>query len=44
MLKAGETICETAVLSDSSLASDTSLEDVQKETFQDTVGNTLGDI
>ncbi|XP_054842912.1 transmembrane protein 232 [Eublepharis macularius] len=36
MLKAGETICESAILSDSALASDANLEEVQKETFQDT--------
>ncbi|XP_077203873.1 transmembrane protein 232 isoform X2 [Paroedura picta] len=36
MLKAGETICETAVLSDSTFASDANLEDVQKGEFQDT--------
>lgn len=45
MLKAGEAICETAVLSDPTLASDANLEDVQKETVQGTVGNIyLGDI
>ncbi|XP_061479775.1 transmembrane protein 232 [Rhineura floridana] len=35
MLKAGETICETAVLSESSLATDASLQETQDKVFPD---------
>lgn len=40
MLKAGEVICETSVLSQTSLASDASLQEKPAKSFSDTVGNT----
>lgn len=40
MLKAGEIICETAVVSESQLESQENLEEMKEKAFHDTVGNT----
>ncbi|ETE60531.1 Transmembrane protein, partial [Ophiophagus hannah] len=40
MLKAGEIICETAVVFESQLESQENLEEMEEETLHDTVGNT----
>lgn len=40
MLKAGEIICETAVVSESQLESQENLEEMEEKPLLDTVGNT----
>lgn len=43
MLKAGEIICETVVLSESSLATEADLDEIKYRAFPDIVGNSYLD-